>query len=87
MSKELNVEELRARPDALIEAIEQGEHVTIMREGRTIGTYTPFIVRRGVRYPFRNLQLTRLEKPLGVDPVEALIEERDRERSGKKYGL
>lgn len=87
MSKELTVEELRKKPDELIAAIEQGEIVTILQGGKHIGTYSPFIVQRGVRFPFRNLQITPLEKPLGIDPVEALVEDRERERSGKKYGL
>ena len=87
MSKELTVEELREKPDALIEAIDKGETVTITRDGRTLATARPFIVQRGVPYPFRDLKITPLEKPLGVDSVEVLIEERERERSGKKYGL
>ncbi len=86
MSKTVTVEELRDRPDELIDAIEHGEAVTILREGRPIGSYSPCIVR-GVPYPFRNLKITPLEKPLGVDAVEILVEERERERSGKKYGL
>ena len=87
MSKELTVEELRERPDTLIEAIDQGEPVTITREGKEIGMVSPLVVQRGVRFPFRNLQITPLDKPLGVDPIQALIEEREWERSGKKYGL
>jgi hypothetical protein len=87
MSKELTVEELREKADELIAAIEQGERVTILREGRTIGTYSPFLVQRGVPFPFRDLHITPLEKPLGVDAVEVLVEEREYERSGKKYGL
>lgn len=87
MSKELTVEELRERPDALIDAIDNGDSVTITREGKEIGTVSPLVVQRGVRFPFRNLQITPLDKPLGVDPTHALIEERERERSGKKYDL
>lgn len=90
MSKELTVEELRERPDALIEAIDEGEPVTITRDGKEIATTSP--VRRGggykgVRYPFRDLEITPLKKPLGIDPIEGLLEEREYERSGKKYGL
>lgn len=87
MSKELTVEELREKAEELIAAIEDGEPVTILRDGQTIGTYSPFPVQRGVKYPFRNLHITPLEKPLDVDVVEILVEERERERSGKKYGL
>ena len=87
MSKTVTVEELRERPDELIAAIERGEMVTILEDGNAIGTYSPLAVQRGVKYPFRNLHITPLDKPLGIDPIEALIEDRDRERSGKKYGL
>ncbi|HEX6101323.1 MAG TPA: hypothetical protein VF432_33715 [Thermoanaerobaculia bacterium] len=87
MSKELTVEELRERADELIDAIEHGETVAILQNGKRIGTYSPFIVQRGTAFPFRNLQIAPLEKPLDVDAVAVLIEERERERSGKKYGL
>jgi antitoxin (DNA-binding transcriptional repressor) of toxin-antitoxin stability system len=87
MSKTVTVEELRERPDELIAAIERGEMVTILEDGNAIGTYSPLDSQRGVKYPFRNLHITPLDKPLGIDPVEALIEDRNRERSGKKYGL
>jgi antitoxin (DNA-binding transcriptional repressor) of toxin-antitoxin stability system len=87
MSKELTVEELREKADELIDAIEHGETVAILQNGKPIGTYSPFIVQRGTGFPFRNLKIAPLEKPLGVDAVEILIEERERERSGKKYGL
>ena len=87
MSKELAVEELRERADELIEAIEHGETFTILQNGQRIGTYSPFIVQRGVPYPLRNFQVAPLDKPLGVDPLDALIEDRERDRAGKKYGL
>ena len=87
MSKELAVEDLREKANELIDAIEQGESVTILQEGRTIGTYSPFPFQRGVKFPFRDLHITPLEKPLDIDVVDVLVEERERERSGKKYGL
>jgi hypothetical protein len=52
--------------------------VTILRDGRTIGTSSPFPVQRRVRFPFRDLHITPPEKPLGVDAVEVLVEERER---------
>jgi antitoxin (DNA-binding transcriptional repressor) of toxin-antitoxin stability system len=89
MSKELTVEELRARPDALIEAIDSGEDVTIMRDGKEIATTNP--VKRGggykgVRYPFRDIKITPLKKPLSRDPVELLREDRDHDPLGGKFG-
>jgi antitoxin (DNA-binding transcriptional repressor) of toxin-antitoxin stability system len=89
VSKELTVEELRERPDALIEAIDEGEAVTITRDGKEIATTNP--VRRtggykGVPYPFRDIKITPLKKPLSRDPVELLREDRDHDPLGDKYG-
>jgi antitoxin (DNA-binding transcriptional repressor) of toxin-antitoxin stability system len=86
MSKELTVQELRERPEALIEAIDSGEAVSITRDGKEIATASP--VRRGggyrgVRYPFRDVKITPLKKPLSRDPVEMLREDRDRDPLGK----
>lgn len=89
MSKELTVEELREQPQELIDAIDNGETVTITRDGGTLATVepSPRAGYRGMPYPFRDLYISPLSKPLGVDAAEAIIEERERERSGKKYGL
>ena len=86
MSKELTVDELREKPDELIAALEDGEDVTIVRDGKEIGTVTPVRPRfRGMRYPFRDLHISPLEKPLGEDPAQIIIDERERERSEKKW--
>ncbi|HYC93115.1 MAG TPA: hypothetical protein VEO54_28175 [Thermoanaerobaculia bacterium] len=90
MSKELTVEELRERPDALIEAIDEGEPVTITRDGKEIATTSP-VWRggkyKGVRYPFRDFDFGPRPKGLTTDPAQLIIDERERERSGKKHGL
>ena len=87
--KEVTVEELRERPEALIEALDDGEPVSITRDGKPIATANPVSPGgyRGQRYPFRDLKISPLSKPLEFDPIDGLIEERERERSGKKYGL
>lgn len=86
MKKVLTVEELRERPDALIEALDSGEAVSIMREGKEIATASP-VHRgggyRGVRYPFRDVEITPLKKPLSRDPVELLGEDRDHDPLGQ----
>ena len=87
MSKELTVEELREKPEALIEAMENGETVTITREGKQIGSASPTRLHRGVRFPFRDFDWGPRPKGLTTDPAALIIEERERERSGKKYGL
>lgn len=86
MNKTVTVEELRERPDALIEAIEEGEPVTIMREGKPLATFTPTARGyRGVPYPFRDFDFGPRPKNLTSDPAQLIIEERERERSGKKW--
>lgn len=85
MSKELTVEEVREKPEELIAALERGESVTITKAGKEIGTAAPTILQKGMRFPFRDLKISPLSKPLGVDPVQELIDERDRERSDKKW--
>ena len=81
MSKEITVEELRERPDSLIEALENGQSVTITRDGKSIATADPTVIQQGVRFPFRDLHITPLAKPLGVDPLEELLKDRSRDRS------
>ena len=90
MSKELTVEELLERPAKLIEAIEQGENVAITKEGKRIATASPEVpltLTGGTPYPFRNFDFGPRPKNLDIDPAELIIEEREFERSGKKYGL
>ena len=87
MTKQVTVEELRARLDEVLAEVENGESVTITREGRSIGTLGPTIVQRGRRYPFRDLELSGGSTQLADEAVRLLIEDRDDERSGKKYGL
>jgi prevent-host-death family protein len=87
MSKEVTVEELREHLEEIIAEVKGGESVTITEDGRSIATVQSNVPKRGKRFPFRDLKISPLDKPLSVDPVELLIEEREYERSGKKYGL
>lgn len=87
MSKEVTVEELREKLDELLVAVENGEALTVTRDGKQIATFEPTVVRRGVPYPFRNLNLSPGIPGLGDEAVRQLIAERDWERSGKKHGL
>jgi hypothetical protein len=85
--KEVTVEELRERPEALIEALDEGEPVSITRDGKAIGTANPIIrrVEHGLRYPFRDIKISPLSKPLTIDPVDMLREDRDHDPLGKKF--
>ncbi len=86
MSKELAVEDLREKADELIAAIEKGETVTITREGKAFATASPAIRGyRGVPYPFRDFDFGPRPKNLRTDPAQLIIEERERERSEKKW--
>jgi prevent-host-death family protein len=87
--KEVTVEELRKNLDEILTEAKAGESITIVRDGQPIASLRPTvtIVQRGVRYPFRDLKISPLSKPFPFDPIDGLIEERERERSGKKYGL
>lgn len=85
--RDVTVEELRDHLDAILDAVEHGESISIQRDGRNIAALRPPAeLHHGSPYPFRDLEITPLEKALPVDPVRLLVEDRDRERSGEKYG-
>ena len=85
MSKEVTIEELRERLDQVIADVENGEDVTILRDGKRIGTLRPAAVQTGVRFPFRDFDFGGRPKNLTSD-VTALIRE-DRDSELKKHGL
>jgi|GEM_PF-2408671 len=89
MTKRVTVEELRETIESVIDDIEQGNAIDVVRDGRTIATIKPTvqIVQRGTTYPFRNFNPGPLPKNRDFDVVQMLIDEREYERSGKKYGL
>lgn len=80
MGKQVTVEELRGHLDEVLADVKSGESVEITDAGVTISAIRPTIIRRGVNFPFRSLTITPLEKPLGVDPLSALIEDRESDR-------
>ena len=83
MSKQVTVEELREKLDELLAEVESGETLTVVSTRERNG---PRIVQKGVPFPFRGFD-PGPPLNLPVDPVAALIEEREWERSNKKYGL
>jgi antitoxin (DNA-binding transcriptional repressor) of toxin-antitoxin stability system len=86
--KQVTVEELRENVDELIAAIKDGETVTITDDGRELATVDPVPQGRGgVPYPFRDFDFGSRPKGLTTDPAQLIIDERERERSGKKIGL
>lgn len=87
MIRTVTIEELREHLDDVLSDVELGNSITITRGGRSIGTLGPTIVQRGMRYPFRGLELSGGSKEMADEAVRLLIEDRDYDRSGKKYGL
>jgi antitoxin (DNA-binding transcriptional repressor) of toxin-antitoxin stability system len=85
MSRQVTVEELREKLDELLAAVEAGESVAIVRDGKQVMSIQPSVVK--ARYPFRGFDFGPRPENLKTDAAELLIEERERERSGKKYGL
>ena len=86
MSKQVTVDELRENLREHLAEVRNGETLEIIEEGRQIASMRPTIVQRGVPFPFRDFDPGPPLK-LPVDPVALLIEEREFERSGKKYGV
>ena len=86
MIRKVTVEELREHLDDILADVEAGTSITILRGGRPVGTLGPTIVQRGMRFPFRGLEPGTGSKELADEAVRLLIEEREYERSGKKYG-
>ena len=85
MSKQVTVEELREKLDELLAEVEAGESLAVVRDGKQVMSIQPTIVK--ARYPFRGFDFGPRPKNLKTDAAALLIEERERERSGKKYGL
>lgn len=71
MSKEVTVAELRENLDEIIAQVEAGETVTIV--------HTRSARKQPPRYPFRGLKITPLKKPLDIDVVELIRQDRDNE--------
>lgn len=84
MSRQVTVNELRENLEELLAEVESGETLTVVKDDRA-ATGLRF-VQRGIRFPFRGFDPGSPPK-LPVDAVAALIEEREWERSNKKYGL
>jgi antitoxin (DNA-binding transcriptional repressor) of toxin-antitoxin stability system len=87
MIKTVTVEELRENLELLLSDVEGGQSITIVREGRPIGTIGPTIVPRDLVTVIRHDPALRLQdfdagQPLqGTGSVEWLIAERERDRS------
>jgi antitoxin (DNA-binding transcriptional repressor) of toxin-antitoxin stability system len=90
MRKDVTVDELREKLDELLAEVDNGTTVTIMRGNRAVAT-----ISRGnlvdIQPPretgrFQDVPVGARPKTLTSDSVEMLVEERELERSGKKFG-
>ena len=77
MSKEVTVEELREKLEEIIAEVEAGEKVTIVREKTS--AKRPGIAQEGKMYPWRDIVITPLKRPITTDAVTLIREDRDSE--------
>ncbi|HEX8252918.1 MAG TPA: type II toxin-antitoxin system prevent-host-death family antitoxin [Thermoanaerobaculia bacterium] len=80
MSREVTVEELRANLEEIIAEVEAGESVTIVKEPGQLS-----LSQKGKRFPFRDLVLPPLGKPVTIDAVDLIRQDRDDEI--RKHGF
>lgn len=88
MTKQVTVEELSANLATHLAAVERGETVDVIRDGKTIANLTPSepvtIIRHDPALRLQDFEPGPRPKRLDFDSVELLVEERERDRSGKK---
>jgi antitoxin (DNA-binding transcriptional repressor) of toxin-antitoxin stability system len=85
--KSVTIEELRERLDEVIEEVENGETLSITRNGKTVFLMKPGLTITPPRLPGRpqDVKLGPPPKSLRTDAAQMIIDERDRERSEKKW--
>jgi len=93
MNKRVTVEELRERFDDHLVDVQHGETLTLVKDGQEIAEIQPKsrpsmnILRHDPALRLQDFKAGPRPKRLNFDAVQWLIDERERERSGKKYGL
>lgn len=87
MSKRITVEELAANLREHLAEVEAGEWLIVVEDEREIAVFKPPLTIRdpGIRYPFRGIDFGERPKNLKTDPAEIIIEEREHERTEKKW--
>jgi antitoxin (DNA-binding transcriptional repressor) of toxin-antitoxin stability system len=91
MSKVVTVEELVANIDEHLAEVKRGETFTLTQDGESVASLQPpaeplNIIRHDPSLRLRDFKPGPPLKGLNGNASEWLIEERERERSGKKYG-
>lgn len=87
MSKTVTLADLAANLPAHVHEVKDGEILTIVEDGQAIATIAPTTAAHGVRYPFRGFDFGKRPAGLKSDPADVIVDEREHERSGKKYGF
>jgi hypothetical protein len=77
MSKEVTVEELREHLEEIIAEVEAGESVTIVRERGA--AKRPGVAQEGKRFPWKDIVITPLKRPITTDAVDLIRQDRDDE--------
>jgi hypothetical protein len=80
MSREVTVEELRENLEQIIAEVEAGESVTIVKEPGQLR-----LSQEGKRFPFRDIVISPLKRPITIDVVDLIREDRDDEI--RKHGF
>jgi antitoxin (DNA-binding transcriptional repressor) of toxin-antitoxin stability system len=85
--KSVTIEELRERLDEVIAEVEKGETLSITRDGKTLFLMKPGLTITPPRLPGRaqDVKLGPRLKNLQTDAAQLIIDERDRQRSEKKW--
>jgi antitoxin (DNA-binding transcriptional repressor) of toxin-antitoxin stability system len=85
--KSVTVEELKEKLDEVIAEVETGETLSITRGGKTIFRMTPGLTLIPPRDPGRiqDVKISPRPKTLRTDAAQMIIDERDEERSDKKW--
>jgi antitoxin (DNA-binding transcriptional repressor) of toxin-antitoxin stability system len=91
MNRRVTVEELAANVGSVLDDIRRGDTVIIVDGEKEIAVMEPArpvqIVPAANPGRLADIDFGSRPKRLRTDPAEIIIEERERERSGKKYGL
>ena len=84
MTKDVTIAELAEHFTKHFEDVKRGVTLRVLFEGKTVATVTPTTESSPRQYPFRDFD-PGPPLDLATDPVAWLVEERERDRSGKKY--
>ncbi|HVR40099.1 MAG TPA: hypothetical protein VMU84_13460 [Thermoanaerobaculia bacterium] len=92
MSKQVTVEELAANLDAHLDDVKRGETIVVVDGDNEIASIEPpkrkglKIIRHDPALQLQDFKPGAPPKRMEAQGADWLIEERERERSGKKYG-